>query len=50
MFFSAEAQQEVLLGSYYWSLLVQDTGDGYTSDPTNTSGDVDSKYRIISRS
>ncbi|CAI4222808.1 unnamed protein product [Auanema sp. JU1783] len=33
-----EAQQEVLLGSFYWSLLVKDTGDNYTSDPTNTSG------------
>lgn len=39
-FFSDEAQKEIVIGSYYWSLLVQNTGDNYTVDHTNTSGDV----------
>ncbi|RCN49818.1 phospholipase D domain protein [Ancylostoma caninum] len=34
-----EAQKEIVIGSYYWSLLVQNTGDNYTVDTTNTSGD-----------
>ncbi|EPB79928.1 phospholipase D domain protein [Ancylostoma ceylanicum] len=37
-----EAQKEIVIGSYYWSLLVQNTGNNYTVDHTNTSGDVSS--------
>ncbi|KHJ88349.1 phospholipase D domain protein [Oesophagostomum dentatum] len=38
-FWRDEAQKEILIGSYYWSLLVENTGDNYTVDYTNTSGD-----------
>ncbi|CAJ0588238.1 unnamed protein product [Cylicocyclus nassatus] len=34
-----EAEKELIIGSYYWSLLVENTGDNYTVDTTNTSGD-----------
>ncbi|VDP25051.1 unnamed protein product [Heligmosomoides polygyrus] len=36
----SEAQTDILIGSYYWSLLVQNTGDNYTADTTGTAGDV----------
>ncbi|ULT89952.1 hypothetical protein L3Y34_008384 [Caenorhabditis briggsae] len=42
-----EAQQEILIGSYYWSLLVNDTGDGYTTDPTNTSYNGEQIYNTL---
>ncbi|PIC27403.1 hypothetical protein B9Z55_019670 [Caenorhabditis nigoni] len=42
-----EAQQEILIGSYYWSLLVNDTGDGYTTDPTNTSSNGEQIYNTL---
>ncbi|VDL71907.1 unnamed protein product [Nippostrongylus brasiliensis] len=43
----SEAKNDMIIGSYYWSLLVQDTGDNYTVDPTNTSADGQLIYNTI---
>ncbi|PAV70790.1 hypothetical protein WR25_05411 isoform D [Diploscapter pachys] len=42
-----EAQNEVTIASFYWSLLVEDTGDNYTTDSTNTSMDGKQIYDQI---
>ncbi|VDM64495.1 unnamed protein product [Angiostrongylus costaricensis] len=36
---SGAAKHDILIGSFYWSLLVKNTGDNYTVDTTNTTGD-----------
>ncbi|CAI5452529.1 unnamed protein product [Caenorhabditis angaria] len=41
------AQEEIIMGSYYWSLLAKDTEPDYTVDTTNTSGDGEKIYNKI---
>ncbi|KAK6759113.1 hypothetical protein RB195_016372 [Necator americanus] len=42
-----EAQNEILIGSFYWSLLVKNTGNNYETDTTNTGGDGGLIYNTL---